>query len=158
MTIKAFAEVRESDEYLVVVGDGEELEQLKNLACNYGLKDVVLFFGWQKNPYPILKRAKCLIMSSNIEGFGLNIVEAFYLGVPVVTTDALSGPGEILGEEYRDCLSKVGSVEDMIVKINNLNQNINCLKFTKSFLREHVAKFDKTLATEKLLFLTQGRK
>lgn len=154
LAIKAFAKARESDEFLVIVGDGEELENLKILVNNLGLETYIIFLGWQQNPYPILKKAKGLIMSSNIEGFGLNVVEALSLGVPVVSTDAPSGPNEILGEEYLDCLSKVGSVEDLVLKIKHLKSNINESRFSKAFLREHVAQFNKHVVTNKLLHLT----
>lgn len=154
LTIKAFAKVRESGEFLVIVGDGEELENLKIQANNHGIEKYIIFWGWQQNPYPILKKAKSLIMSSNIEGFGLNIVEALSLGVPVVSTDAPSGPSEILGEEYLDCLSKVGSVEDLALKIKRLKSNIHESRFSKACLREHVAQFNKHVVTMKLLHLT----
>lgn len=154
LTIQAFATVRESDEFLVIVGDGEELESLKIIVNDHDLEKYIIFLGWKENPYPILKKAKCLIMSSNIEGFGLNVVEGFSLGVPVVSTDAPSGPNEILGEEYLDCLSKVGSVDDLVLKIKHLNTNINESRFSKACLKEHVAQFNKPVVTKKLLHLT----
>ena len=54
--------------------------------------------GFQKNPYPYIKNAKLLCITSRWEGFGLVAIEANMLGVPVLSTDN-AGCSEILGEE-----------------------------------------------------------
>lgn len=155
LTIKAFAKVRENNESLVIVGDGQEQKTLKELVNKLGINSQVLFVGWQDNPYPIIKRAQALVMSSNSEGFGLNIVEALSLGVPVVSTDAPSGPREILEPDYADCLSKVNDLDDLVNKLSLLKTSRNQPRFSVSALKEHVQKFDSKHALAELLKFTE---
>lgn len=82
---------------LVIVGGGEEEAALRAQAQQLGVADDVHFIGHRDNPYPYMKSAKLLVLSSAWEGFGLVLVEAMMLGLPVLSTDCPSGPGEILG-------------------------------------------------------------
>ena len=62
------------------------------------LQENIELKGFQKNPYPYIKNAKLLCITSRWEGFGLVAIEANMLGVPVLSTDN-AGCSEILGEE-----------------------------------------------------------
>ena len=53
-----------------------------------GLEGNVTMYGFQKNPYPIIKKCKVLLMPSLWEGFGLAAVEALTLGLPVICSGA----------------------------------------------------------------------
>jgi len=81
---------------LIILGDGEDLHSLGNLAGSLGIGDLVDFPGFQKNPYCFLARSRLFVLSSRWEGFGVVLVEAMALGIPVVSTDCPSGPREIL--------------------------------------------------------------
>lgn len=83
---------------LVLAGTGNEtqIEQVKNLAIRLGIDDRVVFAGFQKNPYPLIKHARMLVLSSDSEGFGNVLVEALLCGTPVVSTRCPGGPSEIL--------------------------------------------------------------
>jgi len=95
--INAFALVRHNRKCrLVILGDGADLDNLRSLARNRGVSDDIDFPGFQKNPYAYLSRSSLFVLSSRWEGFGMVLVEAMALGIPVVSTDCPSGPGEIL--------------------------------------------------------------
>lgn len=83
---------------LVLVGTGEStrVEQVKALAVKLGIDDRVIFAGFQANPYPLIKHARMLVLSSDSEGFGNVLVEAMLCGTPVVSTRCPGGPTEIL--------------------------------------------------------------
>lgn len=81
---------------LVLVGDGPETPRLKRLAQELGLTGRVVFRGHLLNPYPQIAEATAFVLSSEEEGFGLVLVEAMALGVPVIATNCPGGPGEIL--------------------------------------------------------------
>jgi len=95
--IEAFAEVRNIRKCrLVILGDGADLDSLRSLARDKGIYDDIDFPGFQKNPYAYLSRSSLFVLSSRWEGFGMVLVEAMALGIPVVSTDCPNGPGEIL--------------------------------------------------------------
>ena len=82
--------------HLVIVGDGEEMQNLKKLAETYHLQDKIYFLGFQDNPYKFMKNTKCFVLSSRWEGFGLVLAEALICGAKVVSFDCKSGPRRIL--------------------------------------------------------------
>ncbi len=95
--IRAFALVRQHiPARLMILGEGEERQNLETLIDELGLTSVVALPGFVSNPYAFMSKASVLAMSSVCEGFGNVIAEALACGTPVVSTDCPSGPGEIL--------------------------------------------------------------
>jgi glycosyltransferase involved in cell wall biosynthesis len=78
-----------------IIGDGELKKELVALATTLDVLDCVTFLGFMKNPFPYIKNADLLLLSSGYEGFGLVVCEAMALGVPVVSTKT-AGPTEII--------------------------------------------------------------
>ncbi|MDM1341696.1 glycosyltransferase [Acinetobacter pseudolwoffii] len=111
--IKAYAKAN-VQEKLVLVGTGELLEASKKLVKDLGIEDKVIFTGFKKNPYPYMKHAKLMVLSSDFEGLGLVILEALALGTPVISTDCPSGPSEILRSDRLVKLGKISALSDKI--------------------------------------------
>ena len=85
---------------LKILGEGEDRKALEAFAEQNGLTDTVTLFGFQENPYPMLKNAAFYVCSSRYEGFSTTVIESLILGTPVVTTDC-TGMREILDDsEY----------------------------------------------------------
>ncbi|MDA0808901.1 MAG: glycosyltransferase [Planctomycetota bacterium] len=79
-----------------IVGRGSCKTQLEHLAAQHCLEQVVQFVGFQPNPYPLIKSAELLCLTSRYEGMPNVLVEAMSLGVPVLSTDCPHGPRDIL--------------------------------------------------------------
>ncbi len=95
--VRAFEKVRNDRPCrLVILGDGGDLASLRSLALEMGIQDDIDFPGFQKNPFAWLSRSSLFVLSSQWEGFGIVLVEAIALGIPVVSTDCPNGPNEIL--------------------------------------------------------------
>lgn len=76
-----------NDVYLFLVGpihDGGSLEQY---VVKNNLTDSVIFTGWQEDVASFLYASDVCTASSIREGFGINLVESMYCGLPVVATD-----------------------------------------------------------------------
>lgn len=78
------------------VGDGELRTHMEQQRDEMGLLEMVEFTGFTKNPFPHIKAADIMMVTSDFEGFCLVICEAMCLGVPVISTRT-AGPTEILG-------------------------------------------------------------
>ncbi len=101
--IQAHARLLEAgiDHNLVIIGEGSLHFKLLDLADQLSVADSVHFLQFQANPYRYMARATVFALSSEFEGFGLVLAEALMCGVPVVATDCLSGPSEVLeGGKY----------------------------------------------------------
>jgi glycosyltransferase involved in cell wall biosynthesis len=118
LLIQAYAQSN-VDVPLVLVGKGELLNDMELLVDQLNLRGKVLFAGFHGNPYPIIRDAACMIVSSDFEGLGMVILEALALGVPVISTDCESGPREILPANN---LVPVGDVAALAKKISEAAQ------------------------------------
>jgi len=108
---------------LVILGRGPEEYKLKQLINKLGLSQNVAFLGFQENPYKYMKKASVFVLSSLQEGFGNVIIEAMACGVPVVSTNCPTGPGEIIENMKNGILVPVGDQESMAEAILKILQN-----------------------------------
>lgn len=83
---------------LMLIGTGNEdyINKIKKLASSLNIADRVIFAGFKTNPFPYIKHARQLILSSDSEGFGNVLVESLICDTPVVSTACPGGPVEIL--------------------------------------------------------------
>ncbi len=72
--------------HLVLAGEGEERDNLESLARSSGVADRVRFLGWQADPGPFVAASDVFVMPSTHEPLGNVILEAWALGVPVVSS------------------------------------------------------------------------
>jgi glycosyltransferase involved in cell wall biosynthesis/O-antigen/teichoic acid export membrane protein len=70
----------------VLVGDGPSRPALEEQSRALGLKDRVVFTGWQEDPSAFLVSFDVFVLSSRVEGFPLSVLEAMGAGLPVVAT------------------------------------------------------------------------
>ena len=87
--VRAFAQVfaENAAVRLIVVGDGPLFGELSALITELGLDDVAILAGLQLNPWGIMARSSCFVLSSDYEGQPMVILEALVLGLPVITVD-----------------------------------------------------------------------
>lgn len=78
-----------------LIGDGPNLEKIKDMVKENNVVDKVEILGLQNNPYPYIKNADFFVLSSYMEGYGIVIKEALLLKKKIITTDVV-GPREIL--------------------------------------------------------------
>lgn len=113
---------------LVILGEGELEEELKDLTKELNLEEKVHFLGFQQNPYPYFKRADIFVLSSTREGFGHVLVEALAVGTPVVSTDCYPGSQEVLAKGAYGTIARVGDPLDLAKRICDTLQLSNAEK------------------------------
>lgn len=93
---------------------------LEKLIEKEGVKDRVVIAGFQTNPYPWIRAAEMLVLSSDREGLPNVLLESLWLNTKVVSTDCPSGPREILEFDPEKFLVPVNDAEALGAKIRNL--------------------------------------
>lgn len=96
--IRAFKEVvnKIPDAKLLILGQGELEKDLKELIKIQGLQDNVFLLGFHRNPYKFLSKSNIFVFSSQFEGLGNILLEAMACGKPIISTDCMYGPREII--------------------------------------------------------------
>lgn len=99
--IRALQKIREAvpEMRLFILGEGELEGELKKLAKDLQLEDAVVFCGFRKNPYRVMKACDIFILPSLYEGFGNVIIESFCCGLPCISADFNVGAREIMAPE-----------------------------------------------------------
>ena len=83
----------------MLLGEGDERTRLETRIQELGLRDHVTLPGWIADVENAFSRSELFVLPSRYEGFGNVVAEALACGVPVVTLDCPSGPGEIVRNE-----------------------------------------------------------
>lgn len=138
--LKAFSQIK-ADLQLVLVGKGPDEQQLKSYAEQLGLADRVIFWGWDKNPYRLIKHAKLSVLTSEAEGLPRTLIESLLIGTPAVSTDCPSGPNEVMTGPFRQYLVPVGDIRKLAEAMQlalDAYPDINQLDMTR-FAAGHVA-------------------
>ena len=117
--IAAFARVapQHPDWCLTILGDGPSREDLLEQAVAEGLSDRVSLPGFSEQPAAVLAQASLFCSAARVEGFGLALCEAMACGLPVVATDAPSGPRDIVRPGIDGELVPVGDVPALAAAI-----------------------------------------
>ena len=79
---------QQDDEWkLVIAGDGELREEIIDLVWQYGLQERVVFTGMTNQVEKYYLNSSIYLMPSKWEGWGLVVIEAFEMGLPVIAYD-----------------------------------------------------------------------
>lgn len=113
---------------LWIIGDGEDKDSISKEISDKGLEDRIKLLGQKKNPYPYIKCADYIILTSDYEGFPVIFLEAIALNKKIITTinasDAeidISKYGNVISKDEQEMIKEVGK----ILKENKEVEKIN---------------------------------
>ena len=124
---------------LLIVGEGILREQLEELIKSKKLENEVRLVGFKSNPFILLKNADVFCLTSVSEGWGMVVVEALALSLPVVSspiaavTEIINAGGGIVTD---------GTPEHFADVIEYLMDNPEELKRIARVAPEVAAKYD----------------
>jgi glycosyltransferase involved in cell wall biosynthesis len=156
--LRAFARVRARQEaHLMVLGEadakrGKLRTDLMALATQLGIADDVALPGFVANPFAFMARAAVFVLSSVWEGLPSVLIEALACGCPVVSTNCLGGPAEILANGEYGPLVPMGddtALADAILSVLSTPPDRNRL-------RARAARFSVDYAADRYLEVLLG--
>lgn len=152
--IKGFSLVIEEipNAKLMIIGDGD-FEEYRVLAKQLQIAEHVYFTGMKKNPFPYLKQAELYALTSYNEGFPNALLEAMTFGIPVIATDCLTGPREILLKEYVSMKKELRENKQEAV-YGDYGILIPNMSPEKNLKAEKISEGEKELAAEMIKLLT----
>jgi L-malate glycosyltransferase len=96
----------------LIIGEGEQMEELKSLVIKLNLEDVISFEGYVDSINSKLKELDFILFTTHREGFSVAILEAMSAGLPQVITDVGGGKEQIIHGE-NGYVVKCGEIETM---------------------------------------------
>lgn len=110
------------DHDLLLVGDGPDLNRLKQLVAEHQIAGRVHFAGWQAAVPEILLASDLMILPSRWEGMPNVLLEAMACARPVMCS-AAEGVAEVLGPLADDQTAPVGNAQLLVRKAIAILQN-----------------------------------
>lgn len=98
LILDALKETSDDSVELKILGQGPFDEELRAYSKELGINDQVDFKGRVNNVNEHLFKSDCFVLSSNNEGFPNVLLEAMSVGLPVISTNCMSGPLELLND------------------------------------------------------------
>lgn len=139
--IKAASEIKNliPKSFFIIVGDGEEREELEVLINELNLKDSVLITGWVANTYKYIQAFDIAMLLSRWEGFGLAIAEYMICETPIIATNVDAIPN-LIDNNINGVLINVDSIEEAVFAcqkiLNDKSFSENIVKNSKKKVLE----------------------
>lgn len=141
---------------LVLLGDGPDRAALEQLATELGIRGTVHFLGYCANPFPYIRAAEALVLSSRYEGFGMVLGEAMALGTPVISTDCPTGPRDLLEDGDAGLLVPLGDVDAMSDVLERVSTDTTLRARLIRRASDKIAGFDVPAANRRIEALAGG--
>ena len=110
--------------YFLIVGDGNEKQNLTNLASDLNIQDRIIFAGKRDDIPSILSICDIGVSSSHSEGLSNSIIEYMTSGLPVICTD-VGGNNELVEDSRNGYLVPPNEPEEMARALLKLLENKN---------------------------------
>jgi glycosyltransferase involved in cell wall biosynthesis len=103
------------------MGKGERRPKIEAMIEEMDLASKVKIIDFQKNPYPYIKAAQALILTSDAEGLPTVLIEALICHTPVISVDCPSGPAEILTTPLDKFLIPMEDINGLAMAITSVD-------------------------------------
>ncbi len=125
LLIKAFKKIliKYPNYHLILLGEGEQEEMLKEKVKKFEIQNKVFFLGYQKNVYKYLLNSDCFILTSLWEDPGFVILEAALSNTLIISSNCPNGPDEILSSGRNGFLFKNNDISDLLNKFDKFKNS-----------------------------------
>ena len=119
---------------LVLVGDGPHREELQNWVRDNHVDRVTFTGRVKEDPVGYYRRAKIFMLTSDLEGFGLVLLEAMSFGVVPIVYNSYASASEIVDDGVNGLLTQTPFSHEATTKaLRTLMENNDlCVKFSEA--------------------------
>lgn len=153
--IDIFSKLKDKSSKLYIIGDGEELNNLKELVKEKDLENRVVFTGYltKEEMKKYILDSKVFLMTSLTEGLPMVLLEAMSYGIPCIAYKTRSGVADIIDNDINGYIIDDRNEEEYIEKLNYLLENEeklvefsnNALEKANNFSKENVINIWKSI-------------
>ena len=128
--------------FFVMVGDGDEREEIESFIKNSILSNSVIITGWIDDAFSYMKTFDVALLLSRWEGFGLVLSEYMLAKVPIIATSVDAIP-YIIENEKNGLLVKVNDISETAKAVSRLyNDTDLCNRMIINAFKEVNEKYD----------------
>lgn len=131
----------------VICGEGPERPRLEAMIKEAGLENQMKLPGLITDMAAVYEKAAMLVMTSDMEGLPMVLLEGKSHGLPLVSFDIMTGPADIIDDGINGYLVEPFNTDAMEQKLNDLMEN-NALRQRMS---DHAAVGMEKFAEETIL-------
>lgn len=141
--IKNLVESNYNNIVLDIIGDGEEIDNLRKMTEEFNLSKVITFHGNIDNDKinNYYTEADIFVFPTLAEGFGIVLLEAMVAGNIIVATNCTSIP-DIIKHERNGLLFQPGDVGELTNILKKIIDNIKKYKYMSDNAKKDVRMFD----------------
>ena len=136
---------------LLIIGSGEEEENLRNLIKKYKMEDNIFLLGFKSNVYNYINKSEAIISVAEYEDPGFVLIESAYLKKKIITSLVKNGPLEMKNHGNICYFFEYNSEEGFFKAIKESEKTneyiiLNAMKYSKKFsIFSHYKSFKKIL-------------
>lgn len=136
--------------HFVIIGEGALRADLEAYCKKLGLQSSVTFTGFRTDIAQVFPELDALLFSSEMEGLGTTVLDAYAAKVPVVATRA-GGIPELVIENETALLADVKDHDKLAENLEKLLHHTELRQRLVENASEHLQKFTKDQMAEKIL-------
>lgn len=141
---------------LLLIGEGELMNDVKKKVQDLQLSDKVIFYGTSNDINQLIQAMDIFVLPSRFEGLPIVLVETQASGLPIVCSDAISDEAEITDAYVKLPVENVDIWVKNILKYNDskMKSDGRKLRVNKYFdcdnMTENVKRYDVNVTSEKV--------
>lgn len=140
---------------VIMPGRGIQLKEMKILAVNLEVDDIIWFPGYRKDINLLCEISDLYVATSRQEGLPVSVIEAMASGLPVVASD-IRGQTDAVTSGRNGELYNLGNSGDFVEKILSLYKNPVLRAEIKKNNIEDSKKYSVEIAVEKMAEIYEG--
>lgn len=116
---------RYADTRLLLVGDGPELDKMRDLSITLGTKGAVDFFGARDEVHELYRIFDVFVLPSLAEGLSNVVLEAMASGLAIIATD-VGDNSDLIDDGQNGFIVPPNSIEALVRKMDRLVVDKEC--------------------------------